>query len=183
MKMNTVKFIELIKESVPKDFIKIVKRTRKFLYLTGNTYHSIPDNIQLLLWEWFKEKGVVVPPELPITNPTELGEIGSIIKTFPSFSTKRKNRTLFIYAFPKHETIGMWSPTVSSLNILLKENPQTVDSIVPYLNTLNYTVSPMNQWIKPFNLCTELYVSTSDWILVNSTEINEKILRQNLYKF
>lgn len=187
IKQYTYNIVDLINERVPKYILKLIKKIDKFIYLTGNAYTSVNSQVFDILTDWFLDHHIVLNKKIKFINQTKLTPINSIIETVPSYSTQKK-RDIYIVAFPMTdilETQFAWSERIRSLNLYLKNYPQTTETIIDTLNSLNYKFdriqrNQMSNLQIPLNSGIEIYFSDpyDSWIYFSSTEINKKLFNR-----
>lgn len=195
----TEKLIEQLDQETPKLFLKKIKESKRYLFLKGNTFYSIPLEDKKEVFSWFQTKGIEIPQKITLSLTTSLGKSGSFVDTYPSFTGKKE----IIIAFPKDNFDYAWSPLISNLNLFLKFLPkitqcghdkqfldsfskQESPSLSFILSLLNYRVEHnFDNLNRVIRLKKELMFSTphDGWILVSTDEINHSLLNAFLRKF
>lgn len=113
--------VEQIRKYVSPLLLHELKATRKFIYLMGNGFYSVPEALREKSFSWqnyffgFSQKD-----NYTIINKTKIGHLLTKVKTFPSYSTSKSLTEESIFAFPIFNLRFFWSPLVTNLNLFLK---------------------------------------------------------------
>jgi len=116
---TTSLLIEQLQRYTPKSFLRKIKSAKKFLYLTGNTFHSLHEDQRKEVFIWFDQKSITLPSSLKLSFTSALGEEGTQVETYPTFSGKESS----VIAFPRGNYHFCWSPLINNLNLFLKQLP------------------------------------------------------------
>lgn len=190
--------VKLISKECSSDFLVPLLQTKKFLYLTGNTFLSVPPLIKESISSWFTTHfDLPLHSEMIVSNETIIGELNRSIETVPTFSTIKK-REVLIHAFPKGDFSFCWSPSVRLLNSLLIDEKWRTScflkqlfkefdlndwsQVETVLNKLSYSSTDLKQ---AFLSGMEIHFSTppGDWIFFYHSEIDPTELRFGLRTF
>lgn len=125
----TEEFVEHINQYCSLEFLNLLRKTRRFLYISSNDYDSIIPQWKQSINTYFVNKfNICLPDNIVIKNSSDVALFDDSIELFPSFSTSK--RIIPILAFPKGDYTFCWSPIITSLNLVLRERSYCFNAIL-----------------------------------------------------